>query len=160
MAALTARTNGLTSNARGILAMLAAMGLFICGDAVMKLIGASLPSGETVFLRGIVATITIWTIAIASGAFYQFKQACNGYMALRSLGDLIGITCFQIGLSRLPFADVSAILQINPLMVTAAAAIFLGEKVGWRRWSATAVGLIGVLLIIRPGSSAFNPWSS
>jgi S-adenosylmethionine uptake transporter len=159
VAALAARTSGMTKNARGILAMLGAMGLFICGDAVMKIMGASIPSGEAVFLRGVVATITIWTIAIASGAITQIHQVWSPAMALRSLGDLIGITCFQIGLARLPFADVSAILQINPLMVTAAAAIFLGEKVGWRRWTATGVGFIGVLMIIRPGSSAFDPWS-
>lgn len=159
ISALTARTQKLSSNARGILAMLGAMALFICGDAAMKVVGEKLPTGETVFLRGLVATVTIWTIIIVSGAIRDIGKAWSKPMALRSLGDLIGITCFQTGLAHLPFADVSAILQINPLMVTAAAAIFLGEKVGWRRWTATAVGLVGVLMIIRPGSSAFNPWS-
>ncbi len=159
IAALTARTQNLSQNARGIIAMLAAMGLFICGDAAMKVVSEKIPSGEAVFLRGIVATITIWTIIVASGAIREIHKAWSKPMALRSLGDLIGIISFQTGLAHLPFADVSAILQINPLMVTAAAAIFLGEKVGWRRWTATAVGLVGVLMIIRPGSSAFNPWS-
>lgn len=58
---------------------------------------------------------------------------------------------------RLPFADASAIAQFVPLGVTAAAAIFLGEPVGWRRWLATFVGFIGVMIIIKPGTSAFDP---
>src|SRR5690606_29665684 len=64
-----------------------------------------------------------------------------------------------LSLQRLPFAEVSAISQFAPLAITAGAAIFLAESVGWRRWSALAVGLIGVLIIIRPGAAAFN-WSS
>src|SRR5690606_39355113 len=66
---------------------------------------------------------------------------------------------YQSALARMAFADLVAINQINPLVVTAASAVFLGERVGWRRWTAAGVGFLGVLLIIRPGTSAFNWWS-
>jgi drug/metabolite transporter (DMT)-like permease len=89
----------------------------------------------------------------------NFRQRITKAITIRSGCEMGAAVFFQNALSRLPFADVSAILQVNPLVVTAAAAVFLGEKVGWRRWTATGVGLLGVLLIIRPGGSAFQ-WAS
>jgi drug/metabolite transporter (DMT)-like permease len=55
--------------------------------------------------------------------------------------------------------DVFGILQFTPLAITAAAALFLGARVGWRRWSATCAGLIGVLIIVRPGGETFTPYA-
>ncbi len=147
------------SNSRGIFFMLVAMAAFVSGDALMKLASASLPTGETIFIRGVVASALVWTAVLASAARRQVVHAFTRIMALRSGADVGGAFLFQSALSRMPFADASAVLQINPLMVTAAAAVFLGEKVGWRRWTATAIGFLGVLLIIRPGSSSFSWWS-
>src|SRR4051794_14047338 len=59
----------------------------------------------------------------------------------------------------MPYADLSAINQLSPLSITAASALLFGERVGWRRWTATAIGFLGVLLIVRPGSSTFNWWA-
>ena len=59
----------------------------------------------------------------------------------------------------MPIGDAIAILQFTPLAITAGAALFLGDKVGWRRWLATCVGLVGVLIIVRPGGTGFNPYS-
>ena len=64
---------------------------------------------------------------------------------------------FISGLRFLPIAEASATGFVSPLFVTALSIVFLGESVGVRRWLATAVGLIGVLIILRPGSSAFHP---
>jgi drug/metabolite transporter (DMT)-like permease len=153
------RTNMMQSNTKGILAMLAAMALFIFGDALMKLSAGTVPTGQSIFLRGIVAVSVIWTFVLRSSAIHSLKQATSKFMLMRAAGDMGGAVFFQTALARLPFADVTAVLQINPLVVTAGAAIFLNEKVGWRRWTATACGLCGALLIIKPGSSAFNPWS-
>lgn len=153
------RINTLQANTKGILAMLAAMALFIFGDAIMKLSAATVPTGESIFLRGMIALSIIWTLVLRSSAIHSLKDSMSKYMLLRAAGDTGGAVFFQTALGRLPFADVTAVLQINPLVATAAAAIFLNEKVGWRRWTATALGLCGALLIIKPGSSAFNPWS-
>jgi drug/metabolite transporter (DMT)-like permease len=66
---------------------------------------------------------------------------------------MAGITALAI----LPLALVTAIGQAAPLLATMGAALFLGEVVGWRRWSAVLVGLAGVILIVRPGQSGFDP---
>jgi drug/metabolite transporter (DMT)-like permease len=71
---------------------------------------------------------------------------------------LLGSSLFFIsGLRFLPIAEASATGFVAPLFVTALSIVFLGEKVGLRRWIATAVGLIGVLIILRPGTGAFHP---
>jgi drug/metabolite transporter (DMT)-like permease len=146
-------------NLHGIITMLIAMAFFVGGDAMMKVMSSRLPTGETMLIRGIIATTLIWSLTIYTGAARNMWRHMSGLLALRTMADVGGAATFQSGLARLPFADAGAILQINPLVVTAGAAIFLGEKVGWRRWSATAIGLVGVLLIIRPGGSTFQ-WAS
>jgi len=146
-------------NLKGITAMVAATALFTCGDAAMKLVSASLPTGESVFVRG-VSTVTIVTIAAFwTGAIYRLRDALVRAMAWRSVGDVGSALFFQAALARMPFADLMGILQVTPLSLTAASALFLGERVGWRRWTAVAVGFAGALLVIKPGSSAFNAWA-
>jgi drug/metabolite transporter (DMT)-like permease len=139
--------------------MVAATALFTCGDAAMKLISASLPTGETVFLRG-VSTVTIVTVAAFwTGAIYRLRDAFVRVMGWRCLGDVGSAIFFQGALARMPFADLMGILQMTPLSLTAASALFLGEHVGWRRWTAIAIGFAGALLVIKPGSNAFNAWA-
>jgi drug/metabolite transporter (DMT)-like permease len=146
-------------NLKGIIAMVAATAVFTCGDAAMKLVSDSLPTGETVFVRG-VCTITIVTVAAFwTGAIYRLRDALVRAMGWRSLGDVGSALFFQAALARMPFADLMGILQMTPLSLTAASALFLGEHVGWRRWTAVAIGFAGALLVIKPGSSAFNAWA-
>ena len=73
--------------------------------------------------------------------------------------EVVATILYLNALTRMPIADATAILQFTPLAITAGAALFLGAQVGWRRWLATMVGLIGVLIIVRPGGSGFNPYS-
>ena len=116
-------------------------------------------TGETVFLRG-VSTVTIVTIAAFwTGAIYRLRDALVRAMGWRSVGDVGSALFFQAALARMPFADLMGILQVIPLSLTAASALFLGEHVGWRRWTAVATGFAGALLVIKPGSSAFNAWA-
>lgn len=147
-----------TSNARGILFMIAACASFACGDTIMKLSSGAVPTSELLFFRGCFVTLGGFLVAWWLGALAVLHRAFSRAMALRAGGDATGAWCFQLALARLPYADLTAVGQLIPLSITAASALFLGEKVGWRRWTATIVGLAGVLLIIRPGSSAFNWW--
>ncbi|MFO7298535.1 MAG: DMT family transporter [Pseudomonadota bacterium] len=148
-----------TNNTAGIIAMLAAMASFACGDSLMKLSSTDLPTGELVWLRATFMSAAGLTYAVLSGAFRKAWTLLAKPMLLRAIGDAGGALAYQSALARMAFADLVAINQINPLTVTAASAIFLGERVGWRRWTAALVGLCGVLLIIRPGTSAFTWWS-
>lgn len=151
--------DGTTSNARGIFFMMAACGSFACGDTIMKLSSGQVPTSELLFLRGCFVTTGGFLVALSLGALAAFHRALSRAMAARAVGDVTGAWGFQLALARMPYADLTAVGQLMPLAITAASALFLGEKVGWRRWTATAVGLAGVLLIIRPGSSAFNWWA-
>lgn len=132
---------------------------FSCGDAVMKIASASLPTGELIFLRGTVGVTIIMTTLLVTGAVAHVGRALTPIIAVRATGDVGGAMFVQSALARMPFPDLMSILQVTPLSLTAASALFLGERVGWRRWTAVTVGLCGALLIIKPGTSSFNWWA-
>lgn len=145
------------SNARGIAAMLFSMACFVTSDTLIKIVGRDMPVGEIMFARGFFAVMIVGVMLLAQGGLPQIKPAFTPIVAWRTFVEVGSTVFFFTGLMRLPFADAAAIGQFTPLAVTAGAAMFLGEPVGWRRWLATAVGLVGILMIIRPGTSAFNP---
>ena len=144
---------------RGILAMVAACAAFACGDTLMKLLADSVPTSELILIRGVFVLAGAFVTCVWLGAFAVLHRALSWPMAARAVADTTGAWSFQLALARMPYADLTAIGQLSPLAITAASALLLAEKVGWRRWTATAVGFLGVLLIIRPGSSAFNWWA-
>jgi drug/metabolite transporter (DMT)-like permease len=146
-------------NLKGIAAMIVATAVFTCGDASMKLVSGSLPTGESVFVRGVCSTIVVTVAAFWSSSILSLRRAFVGVMGWRCAGDVGGALFFQAALARMPFADIMGILQMTPLSLTAASALVLGERVGWRRWTAVAIGFAGSLLVIKPASSAFNAWA-
>lgn len=147
------------SNLHGIAAMVAATALFTLGDATMKIVSGELPTGELVFLRGLISATLLFIVALWTGALATLKHALGPALALRCLGDAGGALMFQSALARMHFANIMAIIQLTPLTLTAASAMFLRERVGWRRWTAVAIGFCGALLIIKPGTSAFDWWA-
>lgn len=144
------------NNVRGILAMLVAMAAFVGNDALMKLAADMMPMGQAIFLRGIVTTLLCLALLLATGAPRALALAATPRVVARGAMDVGAALTFLFALRNLPIADAYAILQFTPLGITAGAALFLGARVGWRRWLATTVGLIGVLVIIKPGGGAFN----
>ncbi|PZN16767.1 MAG: EamA family transporter [Proteobacteria bacterium] len=148
-----------SDNLRGILAMVAAMASFVAGDSIIKFVGRELPTGEIMFVRGVFASSITLCAAYATGALRNVYVAITPTMLIRAISDVGATLFFFLALQSIPFAEVNAIGQFAPLAITGGAALFLGEPVGWRRWTALVVGLIGVLIIIRPGTSAFH-WAS
>ena len=142
-----------------IAAMVTAMFMFNIGDTLIKVAGVTLPSGEMMFVRGLFSCAMIMTYAWWVGALAAWRNTLNPPVLLRTVADSLCTLCYFNGLKHLKFADAAAISQFLPLMVMAGAAIFFNEKVGWRRWSSAAVGLLGVMLIIKPATSAFDPAS-
>lgn len=144
-------------NARGIAAMLASMAMFIGNDMFIKLAGETMPLGQAIFLRGLMATTIIVALAWHTGVLAQWRLLLNRLVGLRCIGEA-GATIFYLSaLFLMPIATATAILQVVPLAVTAGAAVVLGEPVGWRRWIATVVGFSGALIIIRPGPEGIQP---
>ena len=146
-----------SANARGIAAMLFSMACFVTSDTLIKIVGRDMPVGQIMFLRGFFAFLMVGGMVLARGLIPQIRSAMTPIVAWRSIAEVGATVFFFTGLMRLPFSDAAAIGQFTPLAVTAGAALFLAEPVGWRRWLATTAGLIGVLMIIQPGTSAFNP---
>jgi S-adenosylmethionine uptake transporter len=80
-------------------------------------------------------------------------------MMLRGFAEVMATITFLYALKHLPLPNVTAIIQILPLTVTMAAALFLNERVGYRRWTAIIIGLIGVIIVINPGAEGFSSYS-
>ena len=119
-----------------------------------------MPLLQAVFLRGLIATILIGALAWRAGALrYRPGRRDRRLIGLRSVGEIGGTVCFLLALFNMPIANATAILQSLPLAVTLAAAVFFGEPVGWRRYLAIAIGFLGVLIIVRPGSERFNAYA-
>lgn len=148
-----------SENLRGIAAMLIAMATFVVNDALMKIAAGELPVGEAIFVRGLAFTAFGAALIVGSGALGGLPHALSARVLLRAAADVGGTVFFLSALVRMPMGDVFGILQFTPLAITAGAALFMGAAVGWRRWTATCVGLAGVLLIVRPGGAAFTPYA-
>ncbi|MDF1720850.1 MAG: DMT family transporter [Minwuia sp.] len=149
-----------SDNLRGAALMMAAMAAFVLNDTCMKLLSTDLNLFQSIFLRGIGTTIFFLIAAWHQGALrYRPPRADRRVMIWRTIGDMGQMVCFLTALFHMPIANVSAILQSLPLAMTLAAALFLKEPVGVRRYTAIGVGFIGVLLIVRPGTEGFNIYS-
>ncbi|MGB3407477.1 MAG: DMT family transporter [Jannaschia sp.] len=150
----------MTENLRGAVLMMASMATFTFNDACIKLLAEGMPTWQAVFLRGVGVSILIALLAHRTGALARpIPRADRGRVFARATAEVFAIIPFILALTHMPLANVTAILQALPLTITAAGAILLRERVGWRRWTAIMVGFAGVLLIVRPGTEGFNGWS-
>jgi drug/metabolite transporter (DMT)-like permease len=149
-----------TDNLRGILLMCASMAAFTINDTFMKSVTETLPLYQTIGLRGLIAVAGLGLLALATGAFhFRPNRRDGGLILLRSLADVAATALFLEALLRMPLANLSAILQALPLLITLGAALVYGDRIGWRRMTAIVAGLIGVLIIIRPGTEGFDRWA-
>jgi drug/metabolite transporter (DMT)-like permease len=149
----------LADNRRGIFLMIGASTAFIASDTLVKLTAENLPIGQIIFLRGLLVAPLLIGVGLYLSGRLVFDPVRHRIVWWRALGEVGATALYLSALAHMPIANSTAILQVIPLAVTAAAAIVLGEKVGVRRWSAIGVGLAAVLLIVRPGLEGFNAWS-
>lgn len=150
----------LNDNLLGAALMTCCVLAYVLNDAVMKLLFADIDFFQAIFLRGLVSLPPILILALMTKTLLQKYSAKNQrLMIIRILAEIGTTVTFLTALKHMPLANVTAILQSLPLAITMAAAIFLSEPVGWRRWSAICVGFTGVLIIIRPGLAGFNSYS-
>ena len=150
----------LSDNIRGALLMMGAMCAYTFNDAFMKLLADEIPLFQAILLRGVGAVIFLAIMCKFLGQLrFAFPARDWGFVLLRTVGEVMGTYFFLTALFNMPIANVSAILQVLPLSVSLAAALLLGEALGWRRLSAIFVGFIGVILIIQPGGADFSSFS-
>lgn len=146
-----------SDNARGALLMMAAMAAFVLSDTFMKLLSADMGLFQALFLRGVIGTTAFFVMALRMGVFRLRLTARDNRLIIARVAAEAGAAWFFLtALFQMPLANLTAILQALPLTLTLAGALFLGERVGWRRWLAIAVGFTGVLLIVRPDADGFD----
>jgi drug/metabolite transporter (DMT)-like permease len=146
-----------SSPARGILYMVLSVLLFAGMDALVKWVSARHPVGQIIFFRNAFAFIPILLFLPAAGGLAALKTRRPGGHVLRALAGIGAMVCFFAAFSLMPLADAVAIGQAGPIFLTALSVPLLGEKVGFRRWSAVAAGFAGVLVMTRPGPGVFDP---
>jgi drug/metabolite transporter (DMT)-like permease len=142
---------------RGIALILLSTIFLGTSDVTSKYLSATLPSIEIAWIRFLVFMLIMVPAMVPGSPLYALPTNRVGLHLMRGAALLGSSLLFISGLRYLPIAEASATAFVSPLFVTALSIIFLSESVGLRRWLATAVGLIGVLVILRPGSSAFHP---
>ena len=150
----------MNDNARGALLMMLGMAAFTVSDAAMKALGQSLPLFQAVLLRGVLVSAAFlligWRMGVLSG---RLDARNRRLLSVRVLAEIGCAVFFFLALFNMPLANVVAILQALPLVIVLAGALFLGEKVGWRRLSMILLGFAGVLLIVRPGTEGFDRYA-
>jgi drug/metabolite transporter (DMT)-like permease len=141
---------------RGIAMILASTVFLGVSDVTAKYLSATLPSIEITWIRFMVFALIMTPGMIPGSPLFALRSDRPRFQLMRGVTLLGSSLLFITGLRYLPIAEASATGFVSPLFVTALSIVFLGERVGMRRWAATAVGLFGVLVILRPGTSAFH----
>ncbi|NVN86812.1 MAG: DMT family transporter [Rhodopseudomonas sp.] len=142
---------------RGIALIIGSTVFLACSDALAKYLSLTLPALEIAWIRFLVfLLILVPVVATSRRPSTVLRSTRPGLQALRGLALVLASIFFISGLRYLPIAAASATSFVAPLFVTALSIVLLREKVGVRRWVATLVGLIGVLIVVRPGTAAFN----
>jgi drug/metabolite transporter (DMT)-like permease len=141
---------------KGIALILLSTTFLGVSDVTAKYLSATLPSIEIAWIRFLVFAMIMVPAMVPGSPLYALPTRRVGLLLMRGAA-LLGSSLFFIsGLRYLPIAEASATGFVAPLFVTALSILFLSEKVGVRRWLATGAGLLGVLIILRPGTGAFH----
>ncbi|MGE4221083.1 MAG: DMT family transporter [Alphaproteobacteria bacterium] len=156
MTDLRAALDSPTAALRGIALMVFGSMLLTLNDAILKWLVADYPVGQLIFLRAWFVSIPIAVIAWRSGGWSSLRVVDPRGHLIRALFVICSSYCFMSALRFMPFPEATAILFASPLFVTALSVPVLGERVGWRRWTAVCVGFAGVVIIIRPTGDAFQ----
>ena len=141
---------------RGIALVIMSTVFLGCSDALSKYLTATLPPAEIAWIRFLVYVLIMLPVAFWRPSGNVLRTRRPGLQVLRGLGLVASSLFFIWGLAYLPIAGASATAFVAPMFVTGLSVLMLGETVGVRRWIATLVGLAGVLIVVRPGSSAFQ----
>ena len=144
-------------NIRAAMLMMAAASAFTVNDLFLKLLGQDMGMFQILAMRGVFVSlifgVVVWRERVNFAALHRRDRNA---LLVRSVAEAGAAYFFFVALFNMPLANVTAILQVVPLSVALAAYVFLKEPLGWRRLSAILVGFAGVMLIVQPGTDAFN----
>ncbi|GGK25129.1 DMT family transporter [Salinarimonas ramus] len=141
----------------GILVMLAAMLIFAINDTLGKWLVATYSAGQVLLIRSLAALIVLAPFLMRASPRALLAPERPGLQALRVALSTLEVFCFYVAVSALPLADVLTYWMAAPIWVAALSPLVLGERIGWRRWSAIAVGFVGVLVALEPSRASISP---
>ncbi|MDE0113202.1 MAG: DMT family transporter [Albidovulum sp.] len=148
----------ISKNFTGILCAFAASLGFSITDMSIKFLSGDYPLHQIIFIRSLVALgLTLAIIIPLEGGFANLKTRRPLAHLIRGLCLVLANLMFFASLAILPLGDAVAIFFVAPLMTTALSVVILRERVGLKRWSAVALGLIGVIFLVKPGQLGFQP---
>ncbi|ASP37154.1 EamA family transporter [Labrenzia sp. VG12] len=136
--------------------MIAAMAAFALEDALVKQAASGLPVSEVLILFGLGGAVAFWALAAIKRETVFHRDVLSPVMKIRFAFELVGRLFYILALALTPLSSTTAILQATPIFVVLGAALFFGETVGWRRWTAILIGLVGVLIVLRPAGDSFS----
>ncbi|MBO9445705.1 DMT family transporter [Ruegeria sp. R14_0] len=144
------------SNLIGSAWMIGAMACFALEDALLKAAAITLPIWQILVLFGAGGSVIFAGVALARGTRLLQPDVLSPAMKIRAVFEILGRLFYILAFTLTPLSSATVILQATPLVVVACAALLFGETVGWRRWSAILVGLLGVVIIIQPTGDSFS----
>jgi drug/metabolite transporter (DMT)-like permease len=136
--------------------MLAAVATFSVMDVCMKRLAETYPAMQVTFIRGLASLPFIVIATMWLGRWQDFKANRWGLHLLRGVLQVTTLYFFVYAVGRLSLANAYTIFMSAPLLITALSVPFFGERVGWHRWAAVAVGMSGVLVVMRPSSDGME----
>lgn len=141
------------NNTRGALIALAAMGIYATHDVVVKFLGETYSPVQIVFFSALLGFPLVVLITLQDKTGGSLRPVHPWWITFRAISMVItGVTAFY-AFAKLPLAQTYAILFAAPLIITVLSIPILGERVRLRRWLAVIVGLVGVLIVLRPGQA-------
>lgn len=140
----------------GILLILLGNFMFALNDAMGKWLVASFSVGQVLFIRSIGSLIVLGPMLVRQGIAPLARPEKPWLQALRVLTATADTAFFYAAVIYLPLADVMTFYMAGPIYIAALSHIFLGEKVGWRRWLAIVIGFCGVVIALRPSASSLS----
>lgn len=148
-----------SGNRLGIVSMVVAMACFAVNDALSKQISQQVPTFQLIFLRSFVV---LWLMLGAMGTLgfsRHLRPLRQPAVVGRALVDAAGTLCYLAGLFKVALSTATTISMSAPLFMTLAAALLFGERVVPRRWLYTALGFVGVMLVVQPDRGGFNVYA-
>ncbi len=139
--------------------MVAATLVFVTNDTLMKLATEGLPPFQTLFLRGVMASVWCVPLVFLTGNGRHIALVANRWVLLRNGFELIAILCFIVALANMPIADITALSQTAPLLLILGVAILYRERIGAVRMLLIAIGFAGALLVAQPSGGSISPFA-
>ena len=144
----------------GILLALGGALTLSMNDLAIKALSGTYALHQVILIRALIGIVLVLVVIRASGTgFAQLWTRRPWEHLFRVALTMVSNVTYFLGLAALPLADAVATAFVAPLFVTLMSAVLLGEKVGWHRWGAVVVGMVGVLVMVRPGSGMIQPAS-